>query len=316
MTASVDTSSASKGAAGRRKISAIVRSPDNIHFVLAFIVLLIVGMFIHAYFAWVVKKPVEWPERVKVNELYRNISLPDSLGPFVAIGEDDPLYRETKDQDGADLIIQEDSLGTLGMRTIHDDEKRRAQRRSNWYGIRLYRDTSEKDEFNTFRYWQLEIYYYTGLRGQVPHVPNICLYAGGATSIKQDGVVFRAPDAREPWNGDLRFQRVRYTARLEGGGEVPGVTYYLLGFNDEPVNAETSSRARFIVRYRLSSREVYNYFVKIQFSPFGEGERRRFDIQQADQAAQKFVKSFLPEIVEYLPTKDDIKNQAKQAEEN
>ena len=243
--------------------------------------------------------------------------MPDSFGPYEAISEGDPLYRRDDNQDGPDRIIREDSLGLLGMRTIYNDDERRAQRRSNWYGIRLYRDTRES-QFSPFRYWQLEIYYYTGLRDQIPHVPNICLNAAGATGIKQDSIVFRAPEAREPWNGDLRYQRVSYATRQQGGGEVPGVTYYILGLNDEPVSTRTANAARLIIRYRLSSRDVYNYFVKIQFSPLGGGQLalggRRFELERADQAAQDFVESFLPVIVEFLPTGEFIK-ELEQAEE-
>ena len=290
------------------------RKKQRLHFALALVILLAVGTTIQAY-GWIVKKPIRWPEVVEVNYLHRNTSMPDALpdesGPYVAITEGDPLYGKVKDyQEGADLIIREDSLGVLGMRTIHDDEQRLAERRANWYGIRRYRDT-RADVYSPFLYWQLEVFYYTGLRDQVPHVPNICLDASGAVIDKQDHVVFHAPNAREPWNQELKFQRVLYSTRQPGGSESQGVTYYLLGFNDEPINRESATRARLDVREKMASWDAYNYFVKIQFSPLrlptsGIIGVQQLDADQANAAAQEFVESFMPKILEQLPTRETI----------
>jgi len=303
----------------KRKLIAALTERDNIHFGLAFAVLVITGTFVHAY-GWIIKKPIPWPEGVKVNDLHRNVSLPDAFGPYIAIPEDDPYYRQSENRAGPDLIINEDNLKTLGMRTIDDDQERIAQRNSNWYGIRMYRDT-QKDQYSPFLYWQLEVYYYTGLRDQVPHVPNTCLIAGGADILKESSVELQAPDAREPWNRSLAVQQVFYTAE-SGGMRIPYVTYYFLGFNDEPIIEKSPHWARLKVRNRMSSREVYNYFVKIQFSPLRGPATpsvvSEFKLDEADQAAQEFIADLLPAIIEQFPTRESIQKleQAEQAKDN
>ena len=270
---------------------------------------------------WIVRKPIPWPEGVVVNNLHRNVSMPDPLpnesGPYVAVAEGDPFYAKVEDvQNGADGIIAEDTLKSLGMRTIEDDEGRLAERTANWYGIRTYRDT-RKDVRGPFSCWRLEVFYYTGLRDQVPHVPDLCLNTAGATIDKTDSVVLYVPEAREPWN-ELRFQRVLYTARGPSGGELQGVAFHVLGFNDEPINRESATDARYDVRKAMASRDAHNYFVKIQFSPlrlptYGLMDDQQFDPDEANQAAQEFVASFMPKILEQLPTKKTIE-ELEQAE--
>ncbi|MCK4601504.1 MAG: hypothetical protein KAU28_03505, partial [Phycisphaerae bacterium] len=163
------------------------------------------------------------------------------------------------------------------------------------------------------------VFYYTGLRDQVPHVPNICLDASGAVIDKQDHVALHAPNAREPWNQELKFQRVLYTAREPGGSESQGVTYYVLGFNDEPINRKDPTLARLDVRKKMASWDAYNYFVKIQFSPLGLPRPgiigvQQLDADEANAAAQEFVESFMPKILEQLPTRETIE-ELEQAEE-
>ncbi len=310
----------SEGNDSRTAARTWLKEPNNIHFVLALAILLAVGGFIQAY-GWMVKKPVKWPEGVTV-EMHRNTSFPNALpaelGRYVAVTEDDPLYGVSKYQDGCDRIIKKEDLSVLGIRTIYNDQQRLKDHEANWYGLRYYRDT-QADPNSPFRYWLLEVYYYTGLRDQVPHVPNTCLNAAGADILKQESIVFRSPNAREPWNGDLRFQRVFYTVREAGGVESFGVTYYLLGFNDEPINHKTANGARWDVRNRMSSMGiVYNYYVKIQFASLGNFAQGQFDHEQSDQAAQKFVESFMPEILTQLPTKEAIEKleQAEKAADN
>lgn len=286
----------------------------NSHFLAAVVLLLIVGLTIQAY-GWIVKKPVDWPEGVEINDLHRNIglptALPDESGPYVAVTEGDPLYSppgEVEARDGSDVIVKEADLFVLGMRTrYYDDEQRLIDRNANWYGSRFYRDTHASAN-SPFLYWQLDIYYYTGLRDQVPHVPNACLNAGGATLLDEDWVVFRAPGARAPWNEDLIFQRVFYSQRRNDGTESFGVTYYLLGFNDEPISRKQSVDARRIVRSKMGSWDVFNYYVKIQFAPLGwSGDLGKEEyLDQATQAAQAFVEAFLPTILDQLPTKETV----------
>ena len=293
-----------------------VRPPSwvakDAHFLAAVVLLLIVGLTIQAY-GWIVKKPVVWPEGVEINDLHRNISLPTALpdeSGYVVLKDDDPYYPPpgTEGMDGPDLVVKEDDLFVLGMRTrYYDDEQRIIDRNANWYGSRSYRYVKGYAH-SPFLRWRLEVYYYTGLRDQVPHVPNACLNAGGATLISEDWVVFRAPGARAPWNEDLIFQRVFFSVRGNDGTESFGVTYYILGFNDEPISRKQSVDARRIVRSKMGSWDVYNYYVKIQFAPLGWssdlGKEEYLD--QATQAAQAFVEAFMPTILDQLPTKETV----------
>ncbi|MHC4986452.1 MAG: hypothetical protein ACYTFO_09900, partial [Planctomycetota bacterium] len=91
------------------------------------------------WIGWVEKLSIPWPEGIDVDEHYRTVSMPDQFGHYRMLSEDDPSYQEGEQQKGADIIFPEDQLATLGFGTAAD-ERRWPERRSGWYGARMYED--------------------------------------------------------------------------------------------------------------------------------------------------------------------------------
>lgn len=265
------------------------------HFIIATVILLGAAAAI-AMLGWVVKYPVPWPENVVVDEDFRMLSLPDRFGPYVKASKD------------GEIIFERSIMRSLGLGTSYD-KARYPKRRSNWYVAQRYQDVRATDPAGPYSHWRLEVYYYTGLKDQVPHVPLRCLEAGGAEVLGDEKVTFTAPAAPPPWNKAVAFQRVHWEKTSPGRLAVQGVEYYVFSFNGK------QERRWEIVRLKTGlPLPRYNYFAKIQFSPAGRGTIH--GVQEADQAAAEFIKHALPCIVQTLPTAADIDRLAKAEEQN
>jgi len=238
----------------------------NPHFLLSVVLLACTWMAIAAI-GWIEKLPVRWPEGVEVNEDWRMVAgLATKFGPF---------EREEKD---GERIIQENIFADLGLGTSLD-KQRRPNRCSNWYVSRIYRDTRIKDpRANPYTYWRLDVYYYTGLRDTVPHVPEICLQAGGVRVISSSTVALKVSALDYPWYAPA-FRRTLYENYNDKAlAWIKGVEYYIFSVNGVPFSDRNK------VRWKLSSPLVtYCYFAKIQFSPIGGGGVK--DPAEADRRA-------------------------------
>ncbi len=299
-----------------------------IAFVMAVLLVVAAAGYILKY-EWIVKQPVPWPKGVQVDDEYRMLSMPDSFGPYRAIRKGDALwdniYSNPKNASafaGPDRLVLEKNLGDLDMRTPFD-EVRYDERATNWYAQRYYIDTRPEARY---RYWQLNIYYYTGLKDTVAHVPDVCLQAGGGRDVGSGPHTFHVPNAAggdSPWNQPLTFLRTRYQMRilrsaieeeLYGPGYQGGVAYFIFALNGKPVNAGSTKYARGVVRKEMNNlSDHYNYFAKIQFAP------TEIDVQDPDDAdavSAEFIQSALPEILRVLPTADEVEalEKAYQAE--
>ncbi len=258
------------------------RRSGRIHFVIALVVVCLMGVGIHLY-KRPEAQPIEWPKGVRVNRDFRLISLPKQVGPFELIDEKE---------------FDEDLIRALGIGTGYDKE-RYPTRRSSWYGIGFYADR-RKGQAEPFQYWRMEIFYYTGLRDNVPHVPERCLDAGGVSVLSREIVPFKSLAARPPWDKDVKFRRVHY--RFSGAGRIgsrEGAEYYIFSVNGEPISS--SDR----VRLELANPTItYSYFAKIQFTALSsEGIE---SAATADEAAGEFINVMLPSMLNTLPTADDI----------
>ena len=279
---------------------------QNCHFMIAAAILGAVALAI-AMLGWVVKEPVPWPEDVVVDEGFRLLSLPAKFGPYVKVLKDGVCGKLDGKPDG-ERILESREMRALGMGTSYDKD-RYPKRRSNWYVSRMYEDERISDLRHPYKYWRLEIYYYTGLKDKVPHVPERCGQAGGATLQSSKPIAFRAPAAREPWDRQINFQRVHF--EFGGPGEVPrqAVEYYVFSFNGK------QERAWEYVRLKMALPiPRYNYFAKIQFAPAGRGMID--SVQEADQAAAEFIKYALPSIVQTLPSAEDVERLTEAEERN
>ena len=180
-----------KAAAAKRSLLAAAWGwcRGNPHFLVALVFLAATAGTIRL-FKWVEKLPVPWPEGVEVNENFQMTSLPKKFGNRFVMVEKDPNNQKSF---VGERVIEESVLKDLSIGT-YLDEQRRPKRCSNWYVARVYRDTeSGENGTSLYSYWLLEVYYYTGVRDKVPHVPERCLRAGGVGVLGSLTVEFPAP---------------------------------------------------------------------------------------------------------------------------
>ncbi len=288
-------------------------------FLVALLLVVAVTIGVRRY-GWVVKKPIPWPEAVIVDEANRLETMPDFFGParaplFRAISRSDYGIYDQGSRKGADSVFPEDVLDTLGVRMPKQEvnDARLAARTANWYASRTYRDTRPGA---AFKYWQVDVFYYTGLKDQVPHVPGICLVAGGAENLNEEFLEVSVPSVFE--GEPLVFVATTYEIAPRMNQPLQnGVDYFMFVFNGEPVKPgkvegflslliglNKSGQLRKRAREGLASLESYNYFAKVQLSPVGLAT---FDINEANAAARELIEVAMPEIVQLLPTAQDVK---------
>ena len=274
---------------------------DNRHFLAAGLIVACTAVAVRAV-GWTEKLPVPWPEGVRVGEDWRLESPPlDKIGPF-ELERGDGVVRKRDGKPDGEVVLRSADLKALGIGTSYDSD-RYPHGSSNWYVARIYRDTRrrapDRRRHDPYSHWQLEVYYYTGIRDKAPHIPERCLLAGGVTIVSSGGSEFEAPRCPGPWNRTT-FRRTVYE-RSVGNMARPfqGVEYYVFSLDGKPTNTPEA------VRLHLANPLVrYCYFAKIQFSPAGIGGIR--DLNEADSRAQEFVKHFLPEVLKVLPTTEAV----------
>ena len=283
---------------------------ENKHFLVAATVLAVstLGWYfaIDALGITLLKKPVPWPEGTEVDhKTFQNKSLPKTFGTDgrFARAEDGELFftRDNKpildgEPDG-EITLKSVVLKQLKIGTALD-RARLAERRSNWYVCRMYIDNKKRGK--SFGVWRLNVYYYTGVRDQIPHVGEVCLAVGGATVIDSSEITFAAPACRRaPWNQPIEFRRTRWTAEDKRTGRWHEyVQYYVFSMNDGPFNSRNAVRCELMWPW-----VNHSYYAKIEFSP----NNRITDIDEADAAAEEFVREFLPHVIDALPTRQTVK---------
>lgn len=229
---------------------------------------------------WLRKEPVPWPAGVEVNpKTFQNRSFPRRFGP----------YRLAKD---GDLKYPDDMLSTLKIGSTLDEQRIKV-RRSNWYINRLYEDTREPEN-SPYRYWFLDVVFYTGGEVTVPHVPDICAQAGGATPTGRDERKIAVPEVRAPWNF-TPYVSLRYERSFQGHLQEL-VQYYVFSVNGLPETDRDKVRLRLV-----NPTWRYVYYSKIQFYPRGGVEPKL-----ADEKAGEFLRFCLPAILSQLPSAEDI----------
>jgi hypothetical protein len=271
-------------------------------FLLAAGVLLVVALgrpiMVNALEIWLVKSPVPWPDAVQVSaETWQNVAFPEALGEnerFVMVRGDGVLREEKDGIPDGDQPHEEDMLELLKIGGPADAD-RIDERASNWYVSRTYDDT-KKDGLGPL--WLLAIEYYTGGHDPVPHVPEVCLVAGGASVEKMDEMEVHFPDLPGPWGEPFDIRRVVYAYTDPVSGQVARfVQYYVFSLNGHP------EYNRYHVRGRLTNPFLkYAYFAKIQF-----GVRHPVQsISLADKQAKEFLEAALPAALEMLPDAETV----------
>ena len=245
------------------------------------------------------KEPVAWPKCVQVNEeTFQNTTMATVMGPFkrLEVGE-----IPGRGKLGGEIQLEEDVLEPLGIGTWLD-KKRVSTRCSNWYVSRLYRDTRTQAPSASFRFWQLDVTYYTGSADKVPHSPGACLAAGGATLVDTVTERFDAPDAPDPWKKSLPFSRTRFEGFDAGTQQrLRYVQYYIFSANGKPENDPLTVRGELMLPWRK-----HCYFAKIQFGPLGPiGEGQEAE-EKLRNATAEFIGFMLPKVLEALPSAEEI----------
>jgi hypothetical protein len=228
------------------------------------------------------KEPVPWPIGQEVNDKHRLTTLANDFGDYAKFCPDPNTDGETD--------IDEDTRATLGIGGDDLDKKRRPDRRSNWYVVRLYLDKRAE----AYSLWSLGVYYYTGGVDPVPHTPEVCLVSGGMSVTQRDVVPMTLSGTPAAGWQEVKVCRVLYRNKL--GKQF--ADYYTFCVNGLPQHDRTA------VRFELMDPRVrYNYFAKIEFSPRQEVT----NLEASDRAAREFLSSALPKVLETLPTSDDVK---------
>jgi hypothetical protein len=172
-------------------------------------------------------------------------------------------------------------------------EDLRLRQCSDWYLSRIYSDSREPAGNPFYKYWYLDITYYTGGLDTVPHISAICLVAGGANILSETDFQVTLSDAPEPWNKPLTLKRVLFDVK---GNRF--LQYYLFSINGQPESS------REIVRAKLANPfDKYVYFAKIQIAP-------RFpvtDETEVDKKTREFINYCLPAVLKDIPLPSDIR---------
>ena len=250
-------------------------------------------------------EPVPWPADVQVDEDHRLLSLAKRFGPgdrYRRVEVDGVFDRKRDgqpDPDGTpdgETIHRQDLLDALAIATTFD-RTRYHSRRSNWYVARTYQDTKPQ---GGYRYWRLDVTYYTGWLDKVPHVGERRIVAGGGTVLETTTIEFDTTNAPEGWGPKMPCRRITFA--INGPrGPVKYVQYCMFSLNGRP---ETDWKQ---VRFKLQNPfQLYSYFATIQFSP----RHPVRSVDKADRAAQAFILAALPEMLKTLPMPADIEKLA------
>lgn len=286
---------------------AVVRALKDRQFMVAAVLLGITAVawpFTLSALKWVQEKtPVAWPKgtydgrpwAVEVSEDFRWINMPTRFGKYIQ-GTPYPKFN-------GEIVLPVDIRDTLGVGR-YEDAPRRATRSSNWYVSRIYEDPTQPAN-TAFRYWQLDVTYYTGSAEKVEHVPDRCMVAGGYVPSGDRGTITCAYSGpRGDWPSSQEFVRAGFVmtgknATAQGCEVVEYYTFILNGKNE-------TSWERIRLHMATTPWEKHCYFAKIQFTPLAlaGGQLKASlvsDLGACDRAAQAFVNAFLPDVLRALP---------------
>jgi hypothetical protein len=243
------------------------------------------------------KQPVPWPKGVSVDrETFKWENLPREFGGRYVLVGDGELFKQIDGIPDGEVTLGDDIMTTLGIGTGWDKD-RFPDRSSNWYVARVYRDKT-RSPGDPLQYWQLQVYYYTGALDTVPHVPERCLAAGGATLAGSQSVTITIPKLPSPWDEPLNLRRTLYERQNPTTMSTNEYAqYYVFSLNGRPESSWET------VRLELAKPWVRHcYFAKIQFYPRGPVA----NTEQIDRAADEFMNHFLPVVLKALPMPSDV----------
>lgn len=248
------------------------------------------------------REAVPWPAQVTVDGDFRNTSFLKVLGPYARVEEDGLLDRGrdgNPHKDGApdgENIHNPAVLEVMGMGTS-TDKKNIPMRISNWYLARTYEDARETVN-SPYKFWRLNITYYTGGLDTVPHIPESCWKAGGMSIVGSSGVNVQSPaGVPDEWKGNLKWQRV--LAEDRSARQYLG--YYIFSLNGKPEDSREQ------VRVGLMSPWIKHcYFAMIEVAPRGSTT----NTEEMDRRTRDFIQACLPAVLKDLPMPSDVRKLA------
>ena len=274
---------------------AAARPHGRIHFALAVGIILVAAVGWNGAMHWLkwamAKEPVPPPAAVETDEQSLT-SFPKQLPPparrapgddarFI-LADDGSISRAPK----GTMRLKDEELSELGI-TDHE---------LNWYYMAYFRDERAATGHGP-RLIQMDITYYTGLLDAVPHVPTVCLYAGGGRIINEDSglIDVTIPGAPAPWD-KIQVYRTAYVI-TRNDRTVRSAQYHFFSMNGIP------TASRLAVRRHLTKPWVkYCYFAKVQFAI----EPPEPDLAAGDAVCREFLQAALPTILQYLPSAQDV----------
>lgn len=274
-----------------------------VHFGVASTILLAAAICFHAAVRLLkihlVKAAVPSPRSAKVDEHWLE-SFPARIGPYVLAPEVEMPKPADGDSDGHRKATK-DELKELGT----------SKHPFNWYYSAYYRDTRVGGSFEegTGRYFLLDVTYYTGLVDPVPHVPEICLFAGGFTPLAGESGSLRVdlPDLPGPWESwrNIEVRRAAYVRR-RGGVEIRSSQYYVFSMNGQATNSRNAVRWKLTLPWKH-----YCYFAKVQAATL----RPEKTAEASDRVCAEFLRHAIPEVLRFLPSAADVKRLEETDEE-
>jgi hypothetical protein len=243
----------------------------GVHFRIAALVLLVTALSWHTAVdrlgIYLAKKPVAPPAWLRIEKQRLLVDDPamqemTHLGPYVYVHSEK---------------LKEDVLESLGT----------SQHPMNWYFMGTYRDPVSDEQF------RLDVTYYTGLLDAVPHIPDVCVAAGGGRVVYEwcRSLSFAVPTCDAPWDR-IDMQRTGYD---KNGASL--FTYYLFSMNGLPTDDYKTVRGKLTLPW-----VKYCFFAKIQATPLATD----LSPDKGDEMVGRFLRHALPKVLALLPSAQDV----------
>ncbi len=213
--------------------------------------------------------------------------MPEAFGSRFVLARE--MHLPAQDVDHGKYHMPEDVEETLGTKdTI------------SWF----FKD-NQKSSGDSFTFVRLHIAYYPLMLDGVPHVPNVCMLAGGWDLDPNDPahlVNWPAGDVPPQWQEHWRQTPVLRSAfaRIGRGGTMRSVVFHVFSVNGEPMQDRVA-----VVATLSNPTKKYCYYAKIELS--ADSTAGALTGAQADQECEAFWACAAPEILRFFPSAADLK---------
>ncbi|WP_200761290.1 exosortase/archaeosortase family protein [Poriferisphaera corsica] len=188
------------------------------------------------------------------------------------------------------------------------------------YVSRTYEDTDRPVD-DPLRYIRFHSAYYTGTVDTVPHVPERCYVAGGATSLNQGTSTISVGGTEYFEDDETENGHIAYSTLMRGDVRIPKIKDIPVSYMSfQPPSQQQGKEIKATVMYffiangkflatpdavRLKGTETsdeYSYYSKVEVSI------QTGDLDEAKNIAQSFLSAYLPEVMACLPDWVDVES--------